>query len=289
MSNADIYQGVTDRILECLGKGIVPWRKPWGVAPPRNLSTGHVYKGINQILLSCTAFTSPYWLTFKQARTMGGAVKRGERGTPIIFWKVYEDERANGEVDKRFTLRRFVVFNTEQTEGIIAPTLQAPSEVDPIEDCERIVTAFEDGPSIEHGGGMACFLPAFDRILMPPRGAFCSAEEYYSTLFHEMVHATGSSTRLGRKGVTDRTAFASHEYSYEELVAECGAAFLCAQAGIAPATLENSAAYIAQWSKRLRGEPRWLLQAASQAAKAADLILGTRARSAVESEQDEAA
>lgn len=109
---------------------------------------------------------------------------------------------------------------------------------------------------------------------MPPKPAFSSSAEYYSTLFHELVHSTGAAHRLSRKGVTDPTFFASHDYSQEELVAECGAAFLCAEAGISPATINNSAAYIASWIKQLRHEPRWIVNAASQAGKAADLILG---------------
>jgi antirestriction protein ArdC len=273
-TNAEIYESVTMRILECLGKGVVPWRKPWGVAAPRNLSSGHVYRGINQILLCCGAFSSPYWLTLKQANDLGGRIKLGARGTPIVFWRVYEKETRSGEIDKRFVLKRFTVFNAEQTEGIYIPKLQEPRAIDPIEDCERIVSSFNDPPSLEYGGNRACYIPALDRIQMPQRNAFCSAEEYYSTLFHEFIHATCAAKRLARSGVVDGKGFSSHEYSYEELIAECGSAFLCAHAGIAPKTLDNSAAYIGHWSKQLRSEPKWIVNAASHAARAADLILG---------------
>ncbi len=274
MTNAEVYESVTARILECLNSGVVPWRKPWAVSSPRNLSSGHVYKGINQILLSCTAFSSPYWVTLNQARQLGGKIKLGARGTPIVFWKVYEKETRTGEIDKRFVLKRFTVFNAEQTDGIYIPSLEEPKTFNVIDDCERVVRSFENGPSVEHGGGRACYVPSQDKILMPPKPAFTSSEEYYSTLFHEFVHSTGASHRLARKGVTDPSGFAGHEYSFEELVAECGAAFLCAHAGIAPATITNSAAYIASWAKQLRHEPKWILNAASQAARAADLILG---------------
>ena len=272
-TNAEIYESITARILDCLDKGVVPWRKPWGVAAPRNLSSGHVYRGINQILLSCAAFSSPYWVTFNQARSLGGSVKRGERGTPIIFWKVYDNETDEGDTDKRFVLRRFTVFNAEQTEGLYIPTLETPKAIAPIEDCERIVSSFKGAPLLSHGGNQACYSPALDKVTMPPRNTFTSTEEYYSTLFHEFVHSTGHESRLSRKGVKD-ASFSCHDYSYEELIAECGSAFLCAQAGIAPATIENSAAYIAHWSKQLRSESKWLVQAASQAARAADLVLG---------------
>jgi len=153
---------------------------------------------------------------------------------------------------------------------------EVPEAYVTVEDCEKVISSFENCPSVEHGGGRACYMPSEDRILMPPKPAFTSSEEYYSTLFHELVHATGANHRLARKGVTDPSGFASHEYSFEELVAECGSTFLCSHAGIAPATLANSAAYIASWSKRLSAEPRWIVNAASQAGKAADLILGKR-------------
>lgn len=274
MSNAEIYESVTMRILECLSNGVVPWRKPWGVTPPRNLSSGHVYRGINQVLLSCTAFGSPYWVTLNQARQLGGRIKRGERAAPIVFWKVYENEKTNGDIDKRFVLKRFYVFNAEQTDGLYVPKLQEPRAIDPIEDCERIVSSFKEPPTLEHGGNRACYIPSLDKIQVPQRNAFSSAEEYYSTLFHEFIHATGAAKRLNRKGVIDVKGFDSHDYSYEELVAECGSAFLCAQAGIAPKTLDNSAAYIAHWSKALKSDPKWIINAASHAARAADLILG---------------
>lgn len=288
-TNAQVYESVTLRILECLDKGVVPWRKPWGVAAPRNLSSGHVYRGVNQILLSCAAFSSPYWMTFKQARMLGGSVKRGERGTPIVFWKVYENEKRNGDTEKRFVLRHFTVFNSEQTDGIYIPKLEAPKAVDPIEDCEKIVSSFKDAPVLEHGGNRACYVPSLDRIHLPSRTAFSSAEEYYSTLFHEFVHATGHGSRLNRKGVTDVKSFSSHSYSYEELIAECGAAFLCAHAGIAPKTIENSAAYIAHWASALKNEPKWIVQAASAAAKASDFILGKQWKDAEDTEEERSA
>lgn len=288
-TNAQVYESVTLRILECLDKGVVPWRKPWGVAAPRNLSSGHVYRGVNQILLSSAAFSSPYWVTFKQARMLGGSVKRGERGTPIVFWKVYENEKRNGDIDKRFVLRHFTVFNAEQTEGIYIPKLEAPKAVDPIEDCEKIVSSFKDAPVLEHGGNRACYVPSLDRIHLPSRTAFCSAEEYYSTLFHEFVHATGAAKRLARKGVVDVKSFSSHEYSYEELIAECGAAFLCAHAGIAPKTLDNSASYIAHWASALKNDPKWIVQAASAAAKASDFILGKHWKEAEDTDEERSA
>ncbi len=273
-TNAEIYQSVTARILDCLDKGVVPWKKPWAVQAPRNLSSGHVYRGINPILLSCNAFSSPYWMTYKQAKALGGHVKSGERGTPIVFWKVVERENAKDEEDDRyFLLQRFYVFNTEQTEGIYVPKVEART-FDPIAECEAVVASYKDPPSIVHVGSQACYMPALDRIWMPKAEQFTKPAEYYSTLFHELAHSTGAENRLARKGVTDRNAFASHTYSFEELVAECASAFLAAQAGISSQVIDNSAAYIQSWASKLRSEPKWMVNAASQAAKAADLILG---------------
>jgi antirestriction protein ArdC len=288
-SNAQIYEAVTARILECLDKGVVPWRKPWAVQAPQNLSSGHVYRGINPILLSCTAFSSPYWVTYKQAKALGGNVKRGESGTPIVFWKVVERKQAkDNEDDRYFLLQRFYVFNVEQTEGIYVPKVE-PRTFDPIAECEKVVSTYQNPPSIVHRATQACYMPALDRIWMPAREAFTKPAEYYSTLFHELAHSTGGANRLARKGVVDCNAFASHTYSFEELVAECTSAFLAAQAGISSEVIDNSAAYIQSWARKLRSEPKWMVNAASQAAKAADLILGKLATTGESSSRSEAA
>jgi len=188
-TNAEIYQSVTARILGCLDKGVVPWRKPWAVQAPRNLSSGHVYRGINPILLSCNAFSSPYWVTYKQAKALGGTVKRGESGTPIVFWKVVEKEQAKeGEDDRYFILQRFYVFNTEQTEGIHVPKAE-PKSFDAIAECEAVVASYKDPPSILQMGGQACYMPSLDRIWIPKPEQFTTPAEYYSTLFHELAHS----------------------------------------------------------------------------------------------------
>lgn len=279
-----VYEIVTERILDALAKGVVPWRRPWQTDMPRNLVSGREYRGVNVLLLSCQGFASPCWLTFKQAKALGGSVKKGEKGTPVIFWRVYDGEDENGKSKKRFVLRYFTVFNVEQCEGLDLPAAESRREVSPIAECEWIVAAYKEPPAIRHAGQQACYSPSRDEVRMPAREAFGSDEEYYSTLFHELTHSTGHTSRLARKGVTDPTRFGSHDYSFEELVAECGAAFLAARAGIAPKTIDNSAAYIASWTKRLTSEPRWIVDAAAQAAKAADRIAGA---AEVEEDADE--
>ncbi len=270
----NVYAVITDRILEALAKGVVPWRKPWRTEAPKNLVSGREYRGVNVLLLQSQPFESPHWLTFLQAHELGGHVKRGERGTPIVFWKVKEEEDSNGKVSKNFLLRYFTVFNVAQCEGIDAPPAVERPAFNPIEACEKVVSSYKDPPSILTMGQQAAYLPALDRIWIPKPEQFTSPEEYYSTLFHELAHSTGAAHRLARKGVVDPSRFASHTYSFEELVAECCSAFLATHAGIAPATLENSTAYIASWAGKLRSEPRWIVEAAGHASKAADLILG---------------
>lgn len=284
----NVYAVITERILEALAKGVVPWRKPWRTEAPKNLVTGREYRGVNVLLLQSQPFESPHWLTFNQARDLRGTVKRGERGTPIVFWKITKDEDSSGKVSKNFLLRYFTVFNVAQCEGIEAPPAVERRSFNPIETCEEVLGSYFVPPSIVHGGFQACYVPSEDEVRMPPRDRFVSAEEYYSTLFHELAHSTGAAHRLARKGVVDPSRFASHTYSFEELVAECGSAFLAAHTGIAPATLENSAAYIASWAKKLRSEPRWIVEAAGHASRAADLILGRLPQKSAES-TDEAA
>jgi len=270
----NVYEVITARILESLANGVAPWRRAWTTETPKNLVSGKDYRGVNVFLLQASAFESSYWLTFKQAKDLGGIVKRGERGCPVVFWKVTEKQESNGKISKGFLLRYFTVFNIQQTEGIEAPEGTTFRLIDEVEECERIVASYANPPRIDHGGGAAFYVPSQDRIQIPGRKTFSSVPEYYSTIFHELIHSTGHTSRLARKGVADSSRFASHEYSFEELIAECGAAFLCAEGGISPSTIDNSAAYLGSWIKKLKSEPRWIVEAASHASKAADLILG---------------
>jgi len=272
-----VYEVITDRILDSLNNGVVPWRKPWRTEAPKNLISRKDYRGVNILLLHAAPFESPHWITFNQAKGLGGVVRKGERGTPVVFWKISEDKKRRdkrGNPEKSFLLRYYTVFNVQQCDGIEAPPAAPRQDFNPIKECERIVLGFGDRPEIQNGGGHACYVPSQDVVRMPPRSAFHSAPEYYSTLFHELIHSTGSERRLARKGVVDRASYASHAYSFEELVAECGAAFLCGQGGISASTLDNSAAYIASWAKALKNDPKMIVNASGQAAKAADLVLG---------------
>lgn len=270
----NVYEIVTARIIESLERGVAPWRKPWLSKVPRNPFSKRDYKGINVILLQAQPFESEHWMTFKQAQSAGGMVKKGERGTPVIFYSVVEKQQ-DGKIKKNFILRYYTVFNIEQTEGI---SLDLPARVsapiDPIAECEKLAASYFNAPAIVHGGNVASYNPSGDTINMPNMNRFFSSPEYYSTLFHEMAHSTGHANRLARKGVVDVGRFQSHGYAFEELVAEIASAFMCARAGIAPTTLDNSAAYIATWAKVLKSEPKWIVDASSQAMKAVDHIVG---------------
>lgn len=275
----DVYGIITDRIVEMLEKGVAPWRKPWtGGGLPVNMVSKKHYRGINTFLLYSSPHSTPYWLTFKQAKEMGGNVRKGEKGMPVIFWKLYEKENAEGEMKKLPVLRYYTVFNADQCEGIEAPAEDAREwEHNPIEAAEAIQLAMPNRPTVEFGGTRAFYQPATDSVTVPELKRFEKPEEFYSTLFHELAHSTGHESRLNREGVTGMHFFGDHEYSKEELIAEMTAAFLCGHCGIDNATLENSAAYLQGWIKALKGDKRLAITAAAQAQKAANYILNIKA------------
>lgn len=278
--NADF---VLEAILKALDEGVAPWQKTWKSAYhlPKNLSTGKTYRGMNLFLLGITGFSSPYWLTFKQAKAMGGQVRGGESATPIIFWKPVEKEctKADGSrgVDRFMIRRHYNVFNIAQIDGI-----EHPEDPDTVGEFERIEAAaalwdgWEDRPTLNHGGPRAYYRPSTDSIQMPAQTAFESSEAYYATLFHEMAHATGAEKRLKRPGITDDTMFGSHKYGVEELVAEMASAMLCSAVGV-EGTFDNSVAYIASWKKTIKESgPSIVLRAAGCAQRAADMLLKGR-------------
>lgn len=278
---ADVYQLITDRIIELLEQGTVPWHKPWRSAEyaPQNLLSRKPYRGINAFLLGCLGYEEPFWLTFKQAKQLGGSVRKGEKSTPVVFWKWLEKrDGETDEVERLPLLKHYRVFHVSQCDlpdGKV-PVIEPSEETEfvPIEACERVVSEMPNAPTIEVGGGRACYQPGEDRVRMPKREAFARVEDYYATLFHELVHATGHTSRLNREGIRELSRFGSKNYSQEELVAEVGAAFLCGHCGIAIATIENTASYIDGWLKKLRRDKKLVVQAAAQAQKAADHVLG---------------
>lgn len=276
-----VYEIVTDKIVKQLEAGTIPWRKPWtggAQGMPKNLVSGKPYRGINVMLLGLAGFNSPYWLTFNQCKQLGGKVKTGETATMVVFFKPLkkkEKDKDGVEKDKTIPmLRYYKVFNTDQTEGLKVPEMDTVEtfEHDRIEACEKVVSGMPKPPTIEHGRGRASYSPSSDTVCMPNKENFETAEGYYCTLFHELVHSTGHDSRLNRKTVGVAN-FGNKDYSKEELIAEMGAAFLSAFTGIDTATQENSSAYIANWIGVLRGDSRLAVTAASAGQKASDYIL----------------
>ena len=269
-----VYGIVTERILEQLRRGVVPWRRPWASDAPKNLVSGKEYRGVNVFLLSAMPFNSPWWLTFRQAKERGGSVRRGERGTPVIFWTEAVRETSDGERESFHVLRYYTVFNLRQCDGIAAPDSPARAAA-PIAECERVVAAMPQRPAFASDLSQAFYRPATDTVHMPALASFDSPAFYYSTLFHELAHATGHVSRLNRPTLADAQPFGSESYSKEELVAEMSAAMLCGATGIENAALTlNSASYLRHWIDVLRGDARLVVSAASQAQRAADFILG---------------
>jgi antirestriction protein ArdC len=297
VKETNVYEIVTERIVTLLNQGTIPWQKPWTTGGknllPRNLVSGKAYRGVNVFLLHAMNYSSPYWLTFKQAQQLGGNVRKGEKACPVVFWKWLEgtDEKT-GEKKRIPFLRYYSAFNATQCEGIEFPKPEATArQHNPIETAEKIVANMPKLPPVQHGGDRAAYSPALDLVLMPAPETFRTGEHYYSVLLHELTHATGHQSRLNRKGVAgsegEWSAFGSTPYAKEELVAEMGAAFLCGHAGIVERTIDDSAAYIAGWLERLKEDNRLIVQAAAQAQKAADYILSENHDSTTQSIQSE--
>jgi antirestriction protein ArdC len=288
----DTYAIVTEKIISLLEQEIVPWRRPWSATgQPCNLITRKPYRGINYFLLSASKFVSPFWLTLKQANQLGGSVRKGEQSTMIVFWKVDEAQNDDGlnqdesgpKSKRRFLLRYYRAFNAEQCDLPQAVLDKLPKvetyQHDPIEAAERIIAGMPNPPEIVRAGSQAFYSPITDRVTLPPRELFTSPEEEACTIFHEYSHASGSHKRLDRSSIAEAAPFGSPTYSFEELVAEMSAAFLCAEAGISPAVISNQAAYIQGWLAKLRSDKRLVIMAAAQAQKAADFILNRTALS----------
>ncbi|HZV11552.1 MAG TPA: zincin-like metallopeptidase domain-containing protein [Novosphingobium sp.] len=281
-----MYDEVTAKIIAELEAGRFPWVQPWGrvggSAPglPRNALTSRAYSGVNVLMLWGAVieqgFPSQSWLTFKQALEAGGNVRKGEKGTTVVYADRFtpeaEMQRAHDRGEEARSvpfLKRFTVFNVAQCEGL-RPGLAADPE--PLPE-RQIVPLAEDviaasGVPFRIGGAKAFYVPSADYVQVPPQPAFFEQINYYRTCLHELTHATGHETRLARDL---RNPFGSKDYAREELIAEMGSAFLCAALGIEPTV--RHADYLACWLEVLREDNRAIFRAASAASKAADWLL----------------
>jgi antirestriction protein ArdC len=300
----NLYQTVTDRIIASLKAGVIPWEKPWksphftGGPFPRNFRTGRPYRGINVMLLWSSSYSSPFWITFNQAKELNGTVRKGEKGTQIVFYKELrsrktKDEKHAGDEDRRppFVLTYHTVFNVEQCDGLTVPQMEkpttTPNAVEQAEACEALVNGWENRPTLHLTNQLemrAYYVPRTDSVHMPARSRFVDAAHYFSTLFHELVHSTGHGSRLNR---TFGAHFGDELYSKEELVAEMGAAYLCAIAGIAnDQTDRNTTAYLQSWIAKLEEDNRLIVHAAANAQRAVDSIMGTTFEDQAESNEE---
>lgn len=278
--SADLYARVTQTIVDSLHRGVVPWRKPWhtGSRVPVNALSNRPYRGVNILLLSLAPYTDTRWLTFNQVRDKGGTIRKGEKATSIVFWKQWEPPAAEDEKPRAIPLlRQYSVFNAEQCEGLGLPDQHQPasSQNERLARAELLVRSMPNPPTIREGGTSAWYRPRDDLVAIPPLASFESSDSYYSTLLHELGHATGHVSRLNRSGVTDRTIeFGSGEYSKEELVAELTAAFCSAVVGLDHLLHDDSASYIHGWLQVLKDDHKAVVIAAAQAQRAADYIQG---------------
>lgn len=300
MKNSDVYQKITDFVVKQIEKQeILPWQKTWTSTStferPMNYATKTYYKGTNVFLLSFMPFSRPYYVTYKQAQNLGGQVLKGSESTPVVYWnrlykhlptnKVMNEqsfknhpERGNSSAWKVIPLLKyFNVFNIDQIEGIDydLPEIKEVvlNENEKIEAAELTINSMPKKPVILNDPSRAFYRPSTDTVHVPKIEQFNSSDEYYGTLFHELVHSTGHESRLNRKAVSQiELNNSKSDYGKEELVAEFGAAFLNAIHGI-ETTHENSVAYLNGWLKAIKGDNTLLVNGSAQAQRAADFIL----------------
>ena len=297
----DVKNEVAQRLIEAMEQGNTPWQKPWSAKAlrPTNPTTNNGYRGINRVLLGLSGRSSNLWLTYQQAADKGWQVKKGEKGTMIV--KVVEFERdgkkesgggaiSGGQAqggdskdrdNRAFALRRYFVFNAEQIDGM--PVVPEP-EGKPFESVERteaMIRAMKEqtGLMVIHGGDRACYVPSLDEVRLPPKRAFKTEYDYYSTAAHEICHSTMHETRLNRSEAYAKK-WGDSAYALEELTAEIGAAILQSELGVAPsaehakAHLEGHASYLRSWIKAIEKDPMAIFTAAKNADKISEYVLG---------------
>jgi antirestriction protein ArdC len=282
----DVYTRVTDRIIFDLEQGIRTWMKPWSVEhtagriskPLRH--NGTPYRGMNILLLwgeaMAKGYAAPIWMTYKQAQETGGQVRKGEHGSLVVYANSITKTETNekGEDTEREIpfMKGYTVFNVEQLDGL--PSHYYAQSANPlplserIENADRFIT--KTAATIHHGGNRAFYAPARDAIQLPPFEAFKDKESYYATALHELTHWTKHERRLERDFSAKR--FGDQGYAREELVAELGAAFLCADLGITPEIRDDHAAYLGHWLNVLKEDKRAIFSAAAHAQRAADFL-----------------
>lgn len=285
----DLYGAVTNRIIAAIEAGAGEYRMPWNprlcggtaVAMPHNAVGKYGYQGVNVLTLwgsqQANSFPTAEWASYRQWTSVGAQVRAGEKGSLTIFFKplgtssvTNEGEEAEATHRSRFVARAGWVFNVAQVDEFEPRPLPVLPEIERHAAADHLIQA--SGAVIHHGGPRACYVPSKDQIHLPPPGSFRDAEAYYGTTFHELTHWTGHETRCARDL---RNRFGSEAYAAEELIAELGAAFLCAELGISPEPRRDHAQYIESWLKVLRNDKRAIFTAAARASQAAAYLTGT--------------
>jgi antirestriction protein ArdC len=283
MKTDALFATIADTLASQMEQGVRPWSRPWSLgkartapdfAMPHNLS-GRSYRGANAFWLLMIGqqrgYESACWLTYNQAGAVGGNVKKGEKGTAVFFWSFQEKvNEETGKKERKVWAKAYTVFNIAQCEGVAIPArrILTPAERDSAADDLATAT----GATIRHGGDRAFYAMLPDVVVIPIREAFTDSERYYGTLFHELGHWTGHTTRCAREF---GKRFGDDAYAFEELVAELTAAFVCGSLGMQTTDREDHAAYLTSWARVLRNDPKAFVTAASKAQQAADYILAT--------------
>ncbi len=278
----NIYQMITDRFIEELEQGIIPWQKPWGGTTKNgafNRVSKRPYSLLNQMLLP----KQGSWATFKQWSDLGGKIKKGEKSSLVVFWKVLpiEEVKEDGtkEVKQVPYLRYYNVFHESQVENVEPLTLEEFTELEPIEEAEKVLRDYwnRENITVNHTlGDKAFYSPLTDRITLPMFEQFINANEYYSTAYHESIHSTMKANRCNREAERKGkdVSFGSSDYSFEECVAEIGSATILNILGIeTPKTFKNSTAYLQSWLRVLKNDNRFIISASSKAEKAVNYIM----------------
>ncbi len=275
----DIYQTITDRIIDQLKGGHIPWLKTW-----KGVNTGafnrvskQPYSLLNQMLLSKTG----EYASFAQWKKLGGTIRKGEKSEIVVYWNIIDKEVINKDGEKEVKhiplLKYYNVFHISQVDGV-EPLEKPISDLQPIDSAEQIIIDYVSREGISYKetvSNRAYYSPVMDAVVVPSKKQYTNINDFYATAFHELTHSTGHSTRLARINTSNIAAFGSHEYSKEELVAEIGSASLLNLLGLETSkTFRNTAAYIQSWLQVLKNDNRFIVSAASKAEKAVNYILG---------------
>ena len=311
----DVKSEVARRLIDAMEKGSTPWQRPWSATAmkPTNPTTQNGYRGVNRVLLALSGRSSNLWMTYQQAAQNGWQVKQGEKGSMIVkvvdVFREGDASRVDGsrgsglsnhgaagerpgvtssaagqaesERTRSFALRRYFVFNAEQIDGMPQVEEPAPISFDPVERAEAVMEAMKQqtGLMIIHGGDRACYAPALDEVRLPPKRAFNTEYDYYSTACHEMCHSTMHAKRLDRAEAYAKK-WGDAAYALEELTAEIGAAILASETGVARSPelaashLEDHAKYLRDWIKAIERDPMAIFTAARNAEKISEYVLG---------------